>query len=99
VKPTRVARWYFFKPKILIWVNFENGNVGTFYGHLEFRYCGHLVYFMAICWLVVIWYISPILVYCIKKNLATLKPTSLPYVNTIIVVVKAPGITYEVTYL
>jgi hypothetical protein len=39
-----VARWYIFKPKIPIWVNFGEGlamvDVGTFYGRL--------VYFMAI---------------------------------------------------
>jgi hypothetical protein len=29
-------------------------------------FCGHLVYFM------VSWYIVPVLVYCTKKNLATL---------------------------
>jgi hypothetical protein len=33
-------------------------------------FCGHLVYF------VVIWYISPILVSCTKKNLATLTVTA-----------------------
>jgi hypothetical protein len=42
----RVARWFVFKPKIPIWVNFggpENGkywSFGIFYGHS--------VYFMAI---------------------------------------------------
>jgi hypothetical protein len=46
-------------------------NVDTFYGHLH--------YFAAswnILWplgnVVVIWYIFPVLVYCVKKNLATL---------------------------
>jgi hypothetical protein len=29
-----VARWYIFKPKITIWVNFVGmDNVGIFYGH------------------------------------------------------------------
>jgi hypothetical protein len=40
---TRVARWFIFKPKILIWVNFERiamEDVGIFYGNL--------VYFTAI---------------------------------------------------
>jgi hypothetical protein len=39
----RVARWFVFKPKIPIWLNFggpNKVNVGTFYDHLE--------YFMAI---------------------------------------------------
>jgi hypothetical protein len=46
-------------------------NVGIFYGHLE--------YFTAIWYIfglfdnvVVIWYIFHVLVYCVKKNLATL---------------------------
>jgi hypothetical protein len=46
-------------------------NVGIFYGHKE--------YFMAVCYilwpfgsLVVFWYIFPCLVFCVKKNLATL---------------------------
>jgi hypothetical protein len=55
----RVARWYIFKPKIPIWVNFEGlgmEKVGVFSGSLEnitaIRYIyGHLVHFMAI------WYI------------------------------------------
>jgi hypothetical protein len=43
----RVARWYIYKPKIPIWVNFcgpWNGKVWycIFYGHLEYTYCGHL---------------------------------------------------------
>jgi hypothetical protein len=49
----RVARWYFFKPKIPIWVNFgafRNGR--CWYILWPFGLCcGHLVYF------VVIWYI------------------------------------------
>jgi hypothetical protein len=46
-------------------------NVGKIYGHLE--------YFTAICYVlwplrhsVAIWYIFPVMVYCVKKNLATL---------------------------
>jgi hypothetical protein len=36
---TRVARWYIFKQKIPIWVNFGgpwNGKVGIFYCHLDY---------------------------------------------------------------
>jgi Arf-GAP/GTPase/ANK repeat/PH domain-containing protein 1/3 len=43
---TRVARWYIFKPKIQIWVNFEgscNGRCWHFYVHL--------VYFKAILYI------------------------------------------------
>jgi hypothetical protein len=58
---TRIARWDILKPKIPIWVNFV-GPFGLFYDHLE--------YFM------VIWYILPVLVYCVKKNLAALIPTA-----------------------
>jgi hypothetical protein len=76
----RVARGYFFKPKIQIGV--KNGgpwngkcwyilwSFGIFYSHLE--------YFTAIWYIlrpfgnvVAIWYIFPLLVYCVKKNLAT----------------------------
>jgi hypothetical protein len=35
----RVARWFVFKPKILIWVNLEGlkwENVDIFYGHLKY---------------------------------------------------------------
>jgi hypothetical protein len=54
-------------------------NVGIFYGHLVYFkavwsilwpfgiFYDHLIYFMAI------WYIFPVLVCCIKKNLATLR--------------------------
>jgi hypothetical protein len=50
-------------------------DVGIFYGQLVFLrpiciFCGHLVYFM------VIWYIFPVLVWCTKKNLATLRDAS-----------------------
>jgi hypothetical protein len=46
-------------------------NVGTFYGPLEY-FVSHLVYFRPFGNIVVIWYIFPILVHCIKKNMATL---------------------------
>jgi hypothetical protein len=72
---TRVARWFIFRPKIAIWVHFGrsfNGGClcilwkfGLFYGHLV-----HFTYFV---YFVVIWYIFPVLVYCSKKNLATLQ--------------------------
>jgi hypothetical protein len=75
---TRVARWYIFKPKIHIWLNFGGSSnarcwyilwpLGLFYGPL--------VYF------VTIWYILllfgtffPVLVCCTNKNLATLAQT------------------------
>jgi hypothetical protein len=46
----------------------------SFYGHLEHFTAIWYMYFMAIRSLgvVVIWYIFPVLVYCVKKNLATL---------------------------
>jgi hypothetical protein len=57
---SRVARWFVFKPKIPIWVNFGepwNGkrwhilwSFGIFYGHFGIFY-GHLY--------LVIWYIFP----------------------------------------
>jgi hypothetical protein len=39
VEEIRVARWFIFKPKIQIWVNFEGPKIGKmdiFYGHLEY---------------------------------------------------------------
>jgi hypothetical protein len=65
---TRVARWFVFKPKIPIWVNFEGlamENLGIFYDHLVYVtaignilwpfgiFCGHLVYFSPF------WYFLP----------------------------------------
>jgi hypothetical protein len=59
----RVARWFVFKPKIPIWVNFGGScggrcwyilwPLGLFYGRLTYIMRSYLVYFMAI------WYISP----------------------------------------
>jgi hypothetical protein len=52
---TRVAWWYFFKPKIQIWPFLEGlsvEDVGIFFGHFwsilspDSMFCGHLVYFM-----------------------------------------------------
>jgi hypothetical protein len=60
--PSRVARWFVFKPKIKIWVNFGGSCCGKYLVYfmtiwstlrpLEIFY-GHFVYF------VVIWYIFP----------------------------------------
>jgi hypothetical protein len=57
----RVARWYIFRPKIAIWVNFGGScNERCWYIWSILRpldkFCGHLVYF------VIIWYIYPRLV-------------------------------------
>jgi hypothetical protein len=73
----RFARWYIFKPKIQIWVNFGGAcygrcrhilsTFGQFSGHLVYPMTlgGHLVY--------------SVLVYCTAKNLATLgRPTDGP---------------------
>jgi hypothetical protein len=68
----RVARWYIFKPKIPIWVNFGGSSMDDvgilyvrqfdlFYDILV--YCGHLVYFM------IVWYIYPILGSLCKRRL------------------------------
>jgi hypothetical protein len=53
---TSVARWYIFKPKIPIWVNFGGPCVGRcWYILLTFgQFSRHLVYFMAI------WYSFPL---------------------------------------
>jgi hypothetical protein len=72
---TRVARWFVFKPKIPIWVNFWGPSnekclyilwsVGIFYGHL--------VKFMAVCyslWSLCIFF--PFWYVWTNKNLATL---------------------------
>jgi hypothetical protein len=74
VAPLRVARWYIFKPKILIWA-FWGGLKRKRFGNLAIWYIigsfgvlhiwpfgilyGHLVNFMVIGNLVAIWYISP----------------------------------------
>jgi hypothetical protein len=64
----RVARWFVFKPKIPIWVNFEGPKIGKCWNILwPFGiFYGHLGYFKTI------WYIFPVWVSCAKKNLATL---------------------------
>jgi hypothetical protein len=48
-------------------------NIGTFYGHYIGLFCGHLVYFVAIWY--ILWLLGilfPVLMCCTKKNLATL---------------------------
>jgi hypothetical protein len=70
---SRVARWFVFKPKIQIWVNFggcfKDGIciLRTLILRSFVIFYGHFVQF------VVIWYIFPVLVFCNKKNLATLQ--------------------------
>jgi hypothetical protein len=72
---SRVARWFIFKPKIPVCVNFEGSSNVVMYILCPFdQFSGHLAYIMAI------WYISshlgtfsPVLVWCTKKNLATLR--------------------------
>jgi hypothetical protein len=60
---SRVARWFVFKPKIPIWVNWVNA--GIFYGHLEY-----LTVIWYILWLFgyveVIWYILWIFGYVVE---------------------------------
>jgi hypothetical protein len=73
----RVARWYIFNPKILIWVNFGGScNGRCWYILWPFgQFYGHLVYFRALWY--ILWpfsKISPFLVCCTTKNLATLVP-------------------------
>jgi hypothetical protein len=71
----RAARWYIFRPKIPIWVNFGGP------GHGKCRYilrpsgifCDHLV----IKWPFGIF--SPVLVHCFTKNLATLQSARWPF--------------------
>jgi hypothetical protein len=70
----RVARWHIFKPKIPIWVNFGMEKLDIFYGHLEHIRHGHLhsIFYSHLENLLQFCMFSPILVYCVKKNLATL---------------------------
>jgi hypothetical protein len=69
LQSNRVARWFVFKPKIPIWVNFKGPRVDwkmvicISYGHLEY--------------FVFIWYIFPDLVSCTNENLATLQSNHL----------------------
>jgi hypothetical protein len=60
-----------FKPKIPIW-----GNFGGPWNWKGLANLGHITVIWYIFWpfgnVVAIWYLSPILVYCVKKNLANL---------------------------
>jgi hypothetical protein len=49
-------------------------DVGKFYGQSVYIFDCHFVYFIAI-WYILwsFWYFPPVLVYCTKKNLATLE--------------------------
>jgi hypothetical protein len=84
IHTTRVARWFVFKPKIPIWVNFG------VYCNGKYWYIDHLVYFTAIgnmLWPfgIFFWSIgifSPVLVFCTKKNLATLFTTTTPELHS-----------------
>jgi hypothetical protein len=62
---SRVTRWYIFKPKIPIWVNFGMKKVGIFYGILEY-FIVILYILRAISYAVAISYVSPIWIYCVK---------------------------------
>jgi hypothetical protein len=74
---TRDARWFLFRPKIPFWeylegLGMENVDINS----------GHLGYFITIGYIKwafgnfeVIWYIFAALVYCTKKNLATIRGT------------------------
>jgi hypothetical protein len=65
----RVARLHIFKPKIRIWVNFGgscNGRCWSIFGHLAYVFYGHLVYFVAIRYILglydnffTFWYVVP----------------------------------------
>jgi hypothetical protein len=68
---------YFQNQKYQFGYNLErlrNENVGEFYGHLEY-FTAIWYTFWPLVNVVVIWYIFPVLVYCVKKNLATLYST------------------------
>jgi hypothetical protein len=67
---TRVARWYIFIPEIPIWKYFEGPLIAKCWYNLW-----PFVIWNILCplsYFVVMGYISPVLVYCEKKNLATL---------------------------
>jgi hypothetical protein len=80
--PAMVARWFVFKPKIQIWVHFGGSckDVGIVYGHLVhftvfYIFYGHLVHKVRGNLLYIYF---PVLVFCTKKNLATLVPPCIP---------------------
>jgi hypothetical protein len=75
---TRAARWFTFKPKILVWVIFVGSCNGRYWYivylfGLFYRPFGnfgvHLLYFL------IIWCNFPVLVCCTEQNLATLVAT------------------------
>jgi hypothetical protein len=78
-EPSRVARGFIFKPKIQIGEKFGRPYIPRWQNVAIV--CGRLEYFTDI-WdmerFVIIWYIFPALVSCIKKNLATLQPSPGP---------------------
>jgi hypothetical protein len=60
INNTRVSRWFVFKPKIPIWVNFIgscNGSCWYILWAFGIFYC-HLVFFIVI-WYIVFWYVVP----------------------------------------
>jgi hypothetical protein len=78
---SRVARWFIFKPKIPIWVNLLgpwNGECWHVFGYLEnftaiwniLWQIGNIIPSNFVC-------ISPLLVHCVKKNLANLFSSSI----------------------
>jgi hypothetical protein len=71
----RVARWFVFKPKIPIWVNFGGPQIGKCL-YIKWPlgvFFGDLGYFMTICYVLYSFgTFFPVWVSCTKKNLATL---------------------------
>jgi hypothetical protein len=77
---SRVARWFVFKPKIPIWVNFGRScYIKSWYIFWPFcLFYGRWKYSMSIwCILWLFGIFSPFLVFCTKKNLVTLASTRL----------------------
>jgi hypothetical protein len=74
---SRVPRWYTFKPKIPLWVYFRGpSNIkGRYILWSSGIFYFHLVQFTAIWYFfsVNLVHLTPVLVYCAKKNLATLR--------------------------
>jgi hypothetical protein len=75
--PTRVARWFVFKPKIQIWVNFGgpcNERCWLILWPFDLFYC-HFVYLMVISYILWIFgYIFPILLYIVPGKIWQLCP-------------------------
>jgi hypothetical protein len=72
---TRVARWFSFKPKIPIWVNFGCCDRRCWYTYFMVIWSISWpsgIFYDFVVYFKVIWYILPALVSCSKKNLATL---------------------------